>query len=214
MAWRVGLVDSLGLAPGASAAMRFVRVDGGAGPADPVADDSGHGTRIAQVIGAAGSIDWVLAQVLAGAGRTSAVVVAAGVDWCVAEGCDLIHLSLGLAADRSCLAEAIARAVGRGCVVVASVPARGAVPYPAAYPGVVRATGDARCASGELSQLGPCTFGGCPSLAGHAGGGASIGAAHVTARLVAEGAPAQRHQALAWLSRIARYQGPEQRGRV
>jgi hypothetical protein len=213
MAWRVGLVDSLGLLPGTRAARRFVRTEAGVEPVDPVADASGHGTRIAEVIGASGAVEWVLAQVLDDLGRTSADVVAAAVDWCVSEGCDLIHLSLGLAADRSSLAEAIGRAVAHGGLVVASVPARGAVPYPAAYPGVIRATGDARCAPGELSQLGPGTFGGCPRLAGREGGGASIGAAHVTAVLVAQGSPGERQRALDGLSRVARYQGPEQRGR-
>jgi len=212
MTWRVGLVDSCGTREGALAAARFVRCDGRVDRVAAGADASGHGTRIAHVIAARADVRFAMAQVFDGSGRTAADVVAAAMDWCVEIGVDLIHLSLGLAADRECLAEATRRAVGAGCLVVASVPARGPVPYPAAYPGVIRATGDARCSPSQVAMLGPETFGGCPSVAEGSGGGASIGAAHVTARLLGATPGGERALALARLVEIVDWHGPERRG--
>ena len=54
---------------------------------------------------------------------------------------------------------ACAALLGQGAVLVAAHPARGAPCFPAAYPGVIAATGDARCGWQELSQLGPALFG-------------------------------------------------------
>lgn len=58
-----------------------------------------------------------------------------------------------MAADRSVLRAAIARAIDSGIVVVAAMPARGEPAYPAAYPPVIGGTGDARCGLGEISVL-------------------------------------------------------------
>ncbi len=56
----------------------------------------------------------------------SAAAVAAAVDWAVAAGADLIHMSLGLAADRAVLGAAVQRAVELGRIIVAAAPrARG-----------------------------------------------------------------------------------------
>jgi hypothetical protein len=99
-------------------------------------------------------------------------------------------------------------------VLVAASPARGEPVYPAAYPGVVRATGDARCAPGEHSWLASAhaDFG----AHGSAGAvrGASAGCAHVSARLaalLAEGASPAR--ALGALRERAHYTGAEHRAR-
>ena len=207
---RIGLIDS-GADGSQVAAARGFAADGA--PVPPVAPDpTGHGTRVAQRIAAGrADVEFVLAQVFASARPTSARAVAAALDWCVDEGTPLVHLSLGLTADRAPLAAAVARAAARGCLIVAATPARGAPVYPAAYPRVIRATGDARCAPGELSRLGAATFGG--DLAGAPGGrGASVGAAAVSAALVALLQPGLRFEdAVAALAARARYDGPERR---
>jgi len=160
--WRIALVDSCGSWPGAETARRFTRAGDRIAETDPIDDGSGHGTRLAGVINAGReSIALMLAQVLDDVGRGSADVVAAGIDWCVGNGVDLIHLSLGLRADRESLRCAIRRAIDADCIVVAATPARGTVPYPAAYEGVIRGTGDARCAPDVVSRLDEWTFGGC-----------------------------------------------------
>jgi hypothetical protein len=193
--------------------VRFVCHDGHIVHANVMPDESGHGSRIARVItDDRNDLSVAYAQVLDAAGRTSADCVAAGIDWCLEQSVDLIHLSLGLVRDRRVLRTSIERAVGAGCVIVASVPARGAVPYPAAYPGVLRATGDARCPRGHISRLSATTFGGCPKGPGDRGGGASMGAAHVTRMLIGSTLPCDVTEAIAVLSRRADWTGSERRG--
>jgi len=211
--WRVGLVDSGADGAALAAHARFA-ADGTHGPAGP--DPTGHGTRVARLIaGDRPQVELVLAQVFGSARPTSAAAVAAAVDWCLAERANLLHLSLGLAADRAVLARAIARAVAAGCLVVAATPARGAPVYPAAYAGVIRATGDARCGPEEISRLATATFGGCvrPDPARQAGGrGASVGAAAVSRALIAWIAPGGGYAAaVRALAARARYDGPERR---
>lgn len=228
MNWRVALIDSCGEWPGVVEAAAFM--DEGTLPVRrcaTVADATGHGSRMARLLSDGDAeFELMVGQVFLGARPTSAAAVAAAIDWGVAQGADLIHMSLGLAADRAVLAAAVERAVEAGCIVVAAAPARGGVVYPAAYPGVIRATGDARCAPGEWSCLGPGFFGGCPRLvvgaaaessmaAGTARigeGGASIGAAWVTRSIVTE--PKQRgaRDVIGVLTAKASYRGPERRG--
>lgn len=239
LGWRVGLIDSCGAWPGVHRAAAFIAAGNRVECRDPVPDPVGHGSRIADLLTRDRCIELLLAQVFTTTGATSGARVAAAIDWAAAGGANLIHLSLGLAADRAVLAGAVARALDAGCIVVAAVPARraprpgspasdapacdapacDAPVYPAAYPGVIRATGDARCAPGELSCLGPGTFGACPrfdapgrrSLAAGARGGASIGAAWVTWAIVGGGAPGTAAGVVAGLTAAARYAGPEQR---
>jgi hypothetical protein len=212
--WRVGLIDSGADLAAVAAAARFA-ADGTQGPAGP--DPTGHGTRIARLLTRdRPQVELVLAQVFASARPTSAAAVAAAVDWCLAERANLLHLSLGLAADRAALAAAIARAAAAGCLVVAATPARGAPVYPAAYAGVIRATGDARCGPDEVSRLAAATFGGCvrprPDVA-PGGRGASVGAAAVSRALLAWVAPGSSYAvAVRALAARARYDGPERRG--
>jgi hypothetical protein len=215
MLWRVGLIDSCGVMSGSVASAGFVLEDAVQripGRADP----TGHGTRIATLLTRDHcNIELILAQVFVEPGATNAVVVGSAIDWCIAEGATLLHLSLGLANDRAPLAVAVSRAIDLGCVVVAATPARGAA--------VIRGTGDARCASGEISQLAAQTFGGCPrtdacaiNSAGTLGGatlhaqGASIGAAHVT-RLILQGAVKSPGEVIAAMAAMAQYWGPELR---
>src|ERR1700722_16393917 len=163
MRWRVALIDSCGEWPGAVDAAAFIDESATAACGTATrgvrrcamgADATGHGSRLARLLSDGGAVfELMLGQVFWGKTPASAAAVAAALDWAVAGGANLIHMSLGLAADRGVLAGAVLRAVSAGCVVVASAPARGGVVYPAAYRGVIRGTGDARCGTGELSCL-------------------------------------------------------------
>ncbi len=234
MTWRIALIDSCGEWPGACDAAAFVSDGGRVETRTASADGSGHGSRIARLFADSGAAyELMLGQVFSSAGPASSAGVAAAIDWAVAGGADLVHMSLGLEADRAVLAGAVGRAVGAGCIVVASMPARGAAVYPAAYPGVIRATGDARCAPGEVSSLGPWLFGGCARFeagaptdagggkgeearrrAGRAIGGASVGAAWVTRTLLSGPKCATASAAVSALGAGARYFGAERRGAV
>ena len=165
---RVGLLDSgvgedLAAHVGAAVAFRPHDEDGvDRGAAEP--DRLGHGSALAGII-LAHAPDAVLlnAQVLGPRGTTSAAAVAAGLGWLVEEGADLITLSLGLRTDRAVLRDACAAAITKGGVLRGAAPARGAPVYPAAYDGVIRVTGDARCAVAQISHLASAQadFGAC-----------------------------------------------------
>ena len=214
MRWRVALIDSCGMAAHAVASARFIDSDSRVQRLDAIVDTTGHGSRIAELLTRKrDQVDLLLAQVFGAARVASAASVAAAIDWCVAEHATIVHLSLGLAADRPVLARAVARALQQGCLVVASTPARGTPVYPAAYTGVIRGTGDARCAPGEISELAAHTFGGCPHFDATRGRGqgASIGAAAITHVLTGEATPPSQAHALALLAARARFRGPERR---
>lgn len=219
MIWRVGLIDSCGAWRGAAEAAAFASEGTRIERVSPVTDPTGHGSRIAGLLTEEGApVELLLAQVFFNARPASAAAVAAAVDWAVSRGAHLIHLSLGLAADRSVLRAAVARAIGAGIVLVAAMPARGEPVYPAAYPSVIGGTGDARCGPGEISALGPRLFGGCARTArvargGTTGwrGGASVGAAWVSKALSGLPAGTQTDEAIHALRAMARHVGPERR---
>lgn len=179
-------------------------------------DLTGHGTTIATIIASAPTfVELISAQVLNAHGRSTAATVAAALSWSLTQRATLIHLSLGLSQDRSVLAERIAQAIDSGVIIVASSPARGARTFPTSYPGVIRATGDARCALEEISHLNTTSahFGACVRHTrpdSRQFRGASIGAAHLTRFLVSRltpGTPARDIHAC--LSRLAAYRGLE-----
>lgn len=228
MSWRVALIDSCGRWPGVVESAAFVSEGQQVECRATVEDPSGHGSRIAKLLlsGEASSetgMELLLAQVFLNAEPASGAAVAAAIDWAVAHRANLIHMSLGLGADRAVLRRATAKAIEAGCVVVASTPARGAAVYPASYPGVIRGSGDARCEPGELSCLAPWWFGGCPrglsegAVGGDGGstnaaGGASIGAAWVTRAIASRRKYDTAEAVVAALTAAARYSGPERRG--
>jgi hypothetical protein len=223
MSWRLALIDSCGSWPGVIDAAAFATAGEHVERCTTVADPSGHGSRIAQLFVAANiEFELLLGQVFLSAGPTSGAAVAAAVDWAVAAQANLIHMSLGLAGDRAVLSSAVRRAIDLDCIIVASMPARGAPVYPACYPHVIRGTGDARCAPGELSCLGPGFFGGCPQFVhggaedsgsgARPGGGASIGAAWVTRNILSGPRQMPASAVVAALTASARYQGAERRG--
>ncbi len=232
--WRVAVIDS-GVADGALAggfqdnegranakmtvigARRFVDNGESVSREAAVSDPIGHGTAVTRAICSVSSkaVELMIGQVLDEDGVSTPAAVAAAICWAMEARVDLIHMSLGLREDRLVLADAVAGAVSAGCVVIASAPARGATTFPAAYAGVIRATGDARCAEGEISVLGTAQahFGGCPQSPGHPkSGGASIGAANVSGIVVSRLVPGSESEFVrAQLTVMARYHGAERR---
>lgn len=174
-----------------------------------------HGTVLAAIIARlAPAVPLLSAQVFDDRAVASASAVAEALDWLVDQGARLVNMSLGLTADRAVLAQACARAVAGGVVLVASVPAIGPLVWPAAYAGVVRVTGDARCRDDELAWLddGRVHFGACPCPEGRPEGqprvaGASVAAARVTGLLaaIADADPVAR------LAAAACHRGPQRR---
>lgn len=217
--WRVAVLDS-GIGPLSRHAPDLVTrfVDEGERVLEraPLEDPTGHGTVVADIVASSlRPMELLIAQVLNERGRSTAATLATAVDWAVARRVELLHFSLGLARDRAVLSAAIGRAVASGVLVVAAAPARGVATYPASYPGVIRATGDARCGKEQISYLGTAAadFGACPthpSLSGRVSRGASLGAAHLSRYIVthvAAGlAPPKTHEALV---RLATFHGPE-----
>jgi subtilisin family serine protease len=218
-AWTVAVFDSgIAALPG-HAVMQVKRfVDGGDRvlEAAPREDPIGHGKVIAGILDSSPQpVQLLIAQVLNERGRCTAAVLAAALEWAVESRAQLLHFSLGLPADRGVLRAAIARAVAAGMLVVAAAPARGLASYPASYPGVIRATGDARCGAEQISYLGTAgtDFGGCPlhrSRSGKVARGASVGAAYlsrfVVTHLVAGLPDPTTREALI---RFAAFHGPE-----
>jgi hypothetical protein len=205
----IGIVDSGGPADQMQGARAFHAE--GDGPALP--DRLGHGSAVAALLlRSAPRARLRHAQVFDDRPVTSANRVARAVDW-LAEDCDLILLSLGLAADRAVLRDACARALRQDRILIAASPARGAPCWPAAYAGVIAASGDARCAWDDLSLLPGGVIGAwcaSPEQGGTGMAGASLGAARVAGHL-AEHVLDVRVAPHDWLARQARFIGPERR---
>lgn len=180
-------------------------------------DRLGHGC---QTIGAihriAPQARLAVAQVFFDRLTTTPSQVAAAIHWLLEQRVDLINLSLGLRADRPALRAACAAALRAGVTLCAATPARGEPVYPAAYPGVLRMTGDARCGEREWSCLETryADFGAFVRSPDGQVAGASIGSAclsgHIAAWLATGGADdgdaIRRH-----LRGQARYFGAERR---
>ncbi|MBI5079416.1 S8 family peptidase [Candidatus Wolfebacteria bacterium] len=111
-------------------------------------DDNGHGTHVAGiagaidneigVIGASPQIDLYAVKVLdrRGSGYLSDVIE--GLDWAIANGMQVVNMSLGTSADVLSFHEAVQRVNAAGIVQVAAAGnSGGAVNYPAAYPEVI-----------------------------------------------------------------------------
>lgn len=181
-------------------------------------DTLGHGSALATtVIATVPEVQLLMAQVFFGHWRTRPAQVAAAIDWLCASGAQVINLSLGLRADRPVLQQACANALASGVILVASSPARGEAVFPAAYAGVIRATGDARCDSTQVSWLATAQadVGGHVTAVGGAVAGASAGAAYISghiARYLQDNRAAGREQVLKHLRDCASYRGPERRG--
>jgi hypothetical protein len=180
--WRIAVMDS-GWGGSAIDAARFVLDNQRVRTQPLVPDRLGHGTRVSTIVTSASNTPALLiGQVFDADGSSTPAVVAAAILWAIEREAQLVHLSLGLAADRLILRQAIAAAIQAGIVLVAAAPARGPAVfpacYPACYPGVLQGTGDARCTTDEVSHLAPGKFGGAVRYG--TSRGASVGAAHVT----------------------------------
>ena len=216
---RVGIIDS-GCSPeqasGLLGSRRFWLEDGQLREGERLPDLLGHGSAVlAGLRREAGPVPLLVAQVFSDQASTSALQVAAALLWLVESGATLVNLSLGLQQDRPVLHQACAEALAAGVLLCASSPAQGGPVYPASYPGVVRVTGDARCAPGQWSWLGTrqADFGGYVGAGSRAG--ASLGCAALSGRIAAlmreePGMNCQRvHD---WLRSNAAFTGPERRG--
>lgn len=216
MAMRIAVVDS-GCAAmdvrNVCAAAAFVLDDSGVreGPVAP--DALCHGSRVAEILlHCAPQAELLVAQVFRARLTTTAVQVAAAIEWAVENGAQLVNLSLGLREPRPVLAEACARALAAGVVLCAAAPARGEAVYPAGFAGVLRVSGDARCAPGEIAAIGTnlVDFGAHvrPLDGSLTGAGASMACAWLSgmaARHLADGGGADTLRA--WLVEQARHHG-------
>lgn len=192
-------------------------IDSGLGAAAEEDGAKGHGEALAGIIlRHAPGARLADAQIFDGTGPATAAAAAA-LHRLIPQGVSIVNMSFGLRDDRRALRDACSRALGEGILLVAASPARGALVFPSAYEGVLRISGDARCASGEISHLATrqAEFGACPRGPDDnpAIGGASFATAHITgilaAFLVAGGTPAS---ARGHLMAIAKFHGPERRG--
>ncbi|MDO5620014.1 MAG: S8 family serine peptidase [Paracoccus sp. (in: a-proteobacteria)] len=216
---RVGVVDSGGPEQAIGEGRAFL-ADGSTSPQTP--DALGHGTAVAGIISRACPAAHIIhAQVFHDRPLTSAVRVAAALRWLAGlpDPPRLICLSLGLREDRAALRTAVQSILRPGLLLVAAHPAQGAPCFPAAYPGVIAATGDARCGWDQISALGPALFGAwCDSPEHRPGGigGASLGAArlagHLAAMLAAGEMVDDVAAATGLLTRRASFHGAERRG--
>ncbi|WP_332675616.1 subtilisin-like serine protease QhpE [Aromatoleum sp.] len=221
---RVGIVDSgssAAQAPQVVAAAAFVRGDGDVHRVAACDDLLGHGGLVGDIVRhCAPQAELLVAQVFRERLATTAAQVAGAVDWLVDHGAVVVNLSLGLREPRPVLEIACRRALDAGVVLCAASPAHGDPVYPAAFAGVLRVTGDARCGRLEVSALAAAhaDFGAHvrPMHGTLAGAGASMACAHLSghvARHLAEAGRADADALRAWLTAHARYHGLERRGR-
>jgi hypothetical protein len=222
---RVGLVDS-GAPTGTDVAAAAAFGPEGARCGSAMPDRLGHGGAVLAIVRhiAPAARLW-MAQVFHERHTTTAARVAAAIDWLVAEEVEIINLSLGLREDRPALAQACRRALAAGVVLCAAAPARGEAVFPAAYAGVLRMTGDARCARHEFSCLMTrfADFGAhvAPPPGTGAASGASMGCAHMSAHVAAlflredapgrDDPPARQSWLREKLRQQAAWHGPERR---
>ena len=126
-------------------------VKGGYNAINPVKnwnDDNGHGSHVAGtigalnnaigVVGAAPLVDLYAVKVLSRSGSGFLSDVIEGIQWSVANGAQVINMSLGASSDVQSFHDAVTAAYNAGVVVVAAAGnSGGAVGYPAAYSEVI-----------------------------------------------------------------------------
>jgi hypothetical protein len=182
-----------------------------------VEDQLGHGSELAGLILSEAPTAMLLpAQLFSEKLVCTPLQVASALDWAVLEGAQVVNMSFGLRQDRPVLREACARALAAGVILVAAAPARGAAVYPAAYEGVVRASGDARCEPGEISFLDSpqADFGACVHSSTPAVAGASVGCAYLSGKIahcLGSTTASNRDEVRQWLVQQACYRGRERR---
>jgi subtilisin family serine protease len=213
---RVGIVDS-GCHPAIEpvAARAFLRRGDRVVSCAVQPDRLNHGSSVSSaILGLAPAVELYLAQVFTAQLTTSALQIAAALEWLCDQRVQLVNLSLGLRHDRDVLRTACARATAGEVLICASSPARGEPVFPAAYPGVLRITGDARCDVDQFSWLNSrfADYGACPSSRDGTAAGASMGCAHLSGH-IARFLTLERGAAVReWLQANAAFIGPERRG--
>ena len=214
MSVRVGIIDSgipADTCEGLVAAKNF-----SIGREDrAVVDLLGHGVAVTTRINGPG-VEIHAARVFDRRLSCTPARVASAIDWLLGQEVRIINMSFGLREDRGPLRQACERALAQGVCLVAASPAQGAAVYPASYPGVVRATGDARCGPGDISWLDSlqADFGGYPGQIDSGAAGASMGCAAVTAALAALAARNPQWSSARLCQQLASgacFHGPEQR---
>ncbi|MGP1907068.1 S8 family peptidase [Metabacillus sp. JX24] len=149
---KVAILDS-----GIDASHEDLNVSGGASfipnEPDPFVDGDSHGTHVAGtvaalnntvgVLGTAPDVSLYAVKVLDSTGSGSYSGIAQGIEWAVANGMDVINMSLGGSQDSTALKQAVDLAYNRGAVVVAaagnsgSKGKRNTIGYPAKYSSVI-----------------------------------------------------------------------------
>ena len=177
---RVGIIDS-GLTLPLSATVIAQRDFTGS---NELTDRLGHGSRIANII-AHPMVELCSARVFHNVLSCTVSQVAQAIEWLISVDVKVINMSFGLIYDINALSVACAKALSHNIIMIAAAPAQGRPVYPSSYPGVVRATGDARCQPNEIAWLdsAQADFGGYPGDPGSLIAGASIGCASVTAAI-------------------------------
>jgi len=216
---RVGIIDSgfaAQQAPQVQASRRFLLSPEGLAEQATQPDALGHGSAVLDtLVSQAGAVQLHVAQVFNAQGQTSPLQIAAALHWLIQQQVQLINLSLGLRSDRPLLREACASAQAAGILLCASSPAQGEAVFPASYPGVLRITGDARCAAGQWSWLNSAQADFGTAVAAVNGvSGASMACAALSGRIAGflQQHPGADSQAVrAWLCAGASFIGPERR---
>ncbi len=119
----------------------------------------GHGTHVAGVVARMAPQAKIMpVRVLDANGRGNSFALAYGIEWAVANGAEVINLSLGAQAGSRVLSETIAGALAQGVVIVAAAGNESvtSIKYPAGFPGVL-AVGAVRAdsARADFSNYGP-----------------------------------------------------------
>jgi len=157
----VAVIDS-GVAPLATFGHRVLHGHDLLGSTDGRTDCVGHGTAVASIIAAAPAngigfrglapvakilpvrvTEAELVGTVASGDATTAAGLGDAITWAVDHGADVLNISVVVGTDDRTLRTAVARAIDKGVVVVASVgnshsdSGPDPTPYPAAYPGVI-----------------------------------------------------------------------------
>ncbi len=137
-------------------------------PTKPANDDNGHGTHVAGtiaalnntigVVGVGPQIDLYAVKVLdrRGSGYLSDIIE--GLDWAVANGIQVVNMSLGTSSNVQSFHDAVIRAKAAGVTLVAAAgnDSGGSAGYPAAYPEVIAVSAtDAANVIASFSSVGP-----------------------------------------------------------
>ena len=124
-----------------------------AGEPNALQDGNGHGTHVAGtvaalnnstgVLGVAYNADLYAVKVLSASGSGTLSGIAQGIEWSIANGMDVINMSLGGSSGSTALQQACNNAYNRGIVVIAaagnsgSSGTRNTIGYPARYSSVI-----------------------------------------------------------------------------